>query len=85
MDLTPTDSTLSVARAKRAAPRRSPSKTASSPIDPTLTPLPGAGVASVTQLNAKLAEYLTPAELKKVKEAYRFSDEMHLGQMRMSG
>ncbi|HCN90425.1 MAG TPA: guanosine-3',5'-bis(diphosphate) 3'-pyrophosphohydrolase [Oxalobacteraceae bacterium] len=85
MDLTPTDSTLSVARAKRAAPRRSSSKTASSPIDPTLTPLPGAGVASVTQLNAKLAEYLTPAELKKVKEAYRFSDEMHLGQMRMSG
>jgi GTP pyrophosphokinase len=43
------------------------------------------GVASVSQLNAKLAEYLSPAELKKVKEAYRFSDEMHLGQMRMSG
>jgi guanosine-3',5'-bis(diphosphate) 3'-pyrophosphohydrolase len=33
----------------------------------------------------KLAEYLTPAELKKVKEAYRFSDEMHLGQVRKSG
>ncbi|HEU4777962.1 MAG TPA: bifunctional (p)ppGpp synthetase/guanosine-3',5'-bis(diphosphate) 3'-pyrophosphohydrolase, partial [Telluria sp.] len=43
------------------------------------------GVASVSQLTAKLAEYLSPAELKKVKEAYRFSDEMHLGQVRKSG
>ena len=43
------------------------------------------GVASVTQLSAKLAEYLSPSELKKVKEAYRFSDEMHLGQVRKSG
>jgi GTP pyrophosphokinase len=42
-------------------------------------------VASVSQLNATLAQYLTPSELKKVKEAYRFSDEMHLGQMRKSG
>lgn len=42
-------------------------------------------VASVTQLSAKLSEYLTPSELKKVKEAYRFSDEMHLGQVRKSG
>jgi GTP pyrophosphokinase len=43
------------------------------------------GVASVTQLASRLAEYLTPSELKKVKEAYRFSDEMHLGQVRKSG
>lgn len=43
------------------------------------------GVASVTTLMNKLADYLPPADLKKVKEAYRFSDEMHLGQMRKSG
>ncbi len=43
------------------------------------------GVASVTQLNNRLAEYLTASEMKKVKEAYRFSDEMHLGQVRKSG
>ena len=43
------------------------------------------GVASVTELTATLAEYLSPAELKKIKEAYRFSDEMHLGQVRKSG
>ncbi|MBS0308130.1 MAG: bifunctional (p)ppGpp synthetase/guanosine-3',5'-bis(diphosphate) 3'-pyrophosphohydrolase [Proteobacteria bacterium] len=42
-------------------------------------------VASVAQLNATLAEYLPPSELKKVREAYRFSDEMHLGQIRKSG
>jgi GTP diphosphokinase / guanosine-3',5'-bis(diphosphate) 3'-diphosphatase len=42
-------------------------------------------VASMTQLMTKLAEYLTPSELKKVKEAYRFSDEKHLGQVRKSG
>jgi guanosine-3',5'-bis(diphosphate) 3'-pyrophosphohydrolase len=46
---------------------------------------PAPGVASITHLASKLAEYLTPAELKKVKEAYRFSDEMHLGQVRKSG
>ncbi len=39
----------------------------------------------MTQLSAQLAEYLTPSELKKVKEAYRFSDEKHLGQVRKSG
>ncbi|WP_176645466.1 bifunctional (p)ppGpp synthetase/guanosine-3',5'-bis(diphosphate) 3'-pyrophosphohydrolase [Duganella sp. SG902] len=44
-----------------------------------------AGVASVSHLTEKLAEYMSAADLKKVKEAYRFSDEMHLGQLRKSG
>ncbi|MGZ3182410.1 MAG: RelA/SpoT family protein [Telluria sp.] len=48
-------------------------------------PAPAHGVASVSALTAKLADYLSPAELKKVKDAYRFSDEMHLGQLRKSG
>jgi guanosine-3',5'-bis(diphosphate) 3'-pyrophosphohydrolase len=59
--------------------RRTPPQSQESPV------APAPGVASVTQLANKLAEYLTPAELKKVKEAYRFSDEMHLGQVRKSG
>lgn len=42
-------------------------------------------VATIAHLTAKLSVYLTEAELKKVKEAYRFSDEMHLGQLRISG
>jgi guanosine-3',5'-bis(diphosphate) 3'-pyrophosphohydrolase len=79
MSLTTPDSTESgktKSRAKRAGPQQSAPEDAA-------TPAPG--VASITALNAKLAEYLTPAELKKVKEAYRFSDEMHLGQVRKSG
>ncbi|MDR3483097.1 MAG: bifunctional (p)ppGpp synthetase/guanosine-3',5'-bis(diphosphate) 3'-pyrophosphohydrolase [Burkholderiaceae bacterium] len=83
MNLTPAESNLSVAPPKRATPRRSALKDTPSPSSP--EPAPNVGVASVSQLNATLAEYLTPAELKKVKEAYRFSDEMHLGQMRKSG
>ena len=43
------------------------------------------GAVSITPLTTKLAQYLSPSDLKKVKEAYRFSDEMHLGQMRKSG
>jgi GTP pyrophosphokinase len=84
MNLTPADSTLSAAPDKRAASDRSSSKTRkSTAADP--APAHSVGVASVSQLTAKLAEYLTPSELKKVKEAYRFSDEKHLGQMRKSG
>ncbi len=49
------------------------------------TPPTAVGVASVSQLTNRLAEYLTPSELKKIKEAYRFADEMHLGQVRKSG
>jgi GTP pyrophosphokinase len=52
---------------------------------PLAAPIQTTGVASVTHLAEKLAEYLSPADLKKVKEAYRFSDEMHLGQIRRSG
>ena len=78
MNLTPADSTLSIAP-NRAASDRSGNQSPNnqSPAVP--------GVASVTHLTNRLAEYLTPAELKKVKEAYRFSDEAHLGQMRISG
>jgi GTP pyrophosphokinase len=83
MNLTPPDSALSVAPNSRAVDR-SASRNAD-PAKAAPNDAQGAGVASVTQLAAKLAEYLTPSELKKVKEAYRFSDEMHLGQMRKSG
>ena len=42
-------------------------------------------VASITDLTNTLSEYLSPSDLKLVKDAYRFSDEMHLGQIRKSG
>lgn len=40
---------------------------------------------SFFHLTKKLKEYLTYSELKKVEEAYRFSEKMHFGQMRKSG
>lgn len=43
------------------------------------------GVASTTALSKRLSEYMSAHELKLVNEAYRFSDEMHLGQVRKSG
>jgi GTP diphosphokinase / guanosine-3',5'-bis(diphosphate) 3'-diphosphatase len=36
-------------------------------------------------LAAQLAHYLTDNEIKRIREAYRFADEAHLGQFRMSG
>jgi guanosine-3',5'-bis(diphosphate) 3'-pyrophosphohydrolase len=79
MNLTTPDSTTPTGTSKTRA-----SRSASKPPEPAAPPV-SPGVASVTLLSAKLAEYLTPSELKKVKEAYRFSDEMHLGQVRKSG
>ena len=75
MNLTTPDTTLP------GTPKTRTARASKQDATPAVTP----GVASVSQLSAKLAEYLSPTELKKVKEAYRFSDEMHLGQVRKSG
>lgn len=80
MSLTTTDSTLSATPSpKRAAG----SGRTAAPTE--VAPAAHSGVATFAHLIPKLEEYLTPSELKKVKEAYRFADEMHLGQMRKSG
>src|SRR5437588_574336 len=80
MSLPPTDSTVSASPVKpRAASARS------NPEPDHEAVVANVRVATFSHLTVKLAEYLTPSELKKVKEAYRFSDEMHLGQMRRSG
>ena len=68
-----------------AAPTKTRTPRAAARAREEIAPAPPPGVASVSHLTAKLAEYLSPSELKKVKEAYRFSDEMHLGQVRKSG
>ncbi|MBY0572585.1 MAG: bifunctional (p)ppGpp synthetase/guanosine-3',5'-bis(diphosphate) 3'-pyrophosphohydrolase [Undibacterium sp.] len=52
---------------------------------PESQPQPVTAFASITDLTNRLAEYLSPSELKLIREAYRFSDEMHLGQIRRSG
>ncbi len=48
-------------------------------------PAPGdAAAASFAALTTKL-DYLDAADIKRVREAYRFADEAHLGQFRASG
>ena len=43
-----------------------------------------AAAASFATLTAKL-DYLDPADIRRVRDAYRFADEAHLGQFRASG
>ena len=78
----PTAADTATTSLRRKAATAAPSANAPSP---DTTSSATVGVATVTHLNTRLAEYLTDSELKKVKEAYRFSDEMHLGQVRKSG
>lgn len=40
---------------------------------------------SMSELASELAQYLPPEDVQKVREAFRFSDQAHLGQMRASG
>jgi len=63
----------SASRAPRAAP---PARESAPPTD--------AAAASFAALTHKL-DYLDAADIKRVREAYRFADEAHLGQFRASG
>src|SRR5450830_1972420 len=75
-------------RARRSAKSRPDGDAPQPPVistSPLAAPLIPAGVATITHLTEKLAEYMAEADLTKVKAAYRFSDEMHLGQVRKSG
>jgi GTP pyrophosphokinase len=88
MSLNPADSTRPAALENPAARAHSRRKK-TAPVTPTArstvrTPAHGR-VVSVAQLTGKLVTYLTPEELRQVRRAYRFSDEKHLGQMRVSG
>jgi GTP pyrophosphokinase/guanosine-3',5'-bis(diphosphate) 3'-pyrophosphohydrolase len=51
---------------------------------PTKPPTSDAAAASFAALTHKL-DYLDAADIKRVREAYRFADEAHLGQFRASG
>ncbi len=42
-------------------------------------------VVTFSHLARRLKEYLPPADIEKVLDAFRFADEMHLGQIRKSG
>ncbi len=42
-------------------------------------------VVTLAALTKKVGEYLPAADVKRIREAYRYSDEAHLGQFRTSG
>ncbi|AZP13909.1 RelA/SpoT family protein [Undibacterium parvum] len=88
MNLTDNSSSIPAASDKSAAHLLTPKKklavTSHTVVDTSSRPAV-TGSASITDLTKQLSEYLSAADLKLVKEAYRFSDEMHLGQVRRSG
>src|SRR5690606_23337676 len=58
------------------------------PKKPSALPLPEAGpntIASLAPLTKIVSQYLKPKEVERIKEAYRFADQAHLGQFRASG
>jgi RelA/SpoT family (p)ppGpp synthetase len=46
---------------------------------------PANGVATVATLSERVKKYLPSSDVQKIKDAFRFSDEAHLGQFRRSG
>ncbi|RTZ47901.1 bifunctional (p)ppGpp synthetase/guanosine-3',5'-bis(diphosphate) 3'-pyrophosphohydrolase [Candidimonas sp. SYP-B2681] len=42
-------------------------------------------IASLAPLTQVISHYLSPKDIERVKEAYRFADQAHLGQFRASG
>jgi hypothetical protein len=63
----------------KSAPRKRPPAPASHPLTPG-----DAAAASFAALTVKL-DYLDAADIRRVRDAYRFADEAHLGQFRASG
>jgi GTP diphosphokinase / guanosine-3',5'-bis(diphosphate) 3'-diphosphatase len=66
---------------REPAVRAAPSRRAAAKAAPSAA---GAAAASFAALTHKL-DYLDAADIKKVRDAYRFADEAHLGQFRASG
>ena len=68
------------ARAKDKTPPPPPSVAAQEAADATASP-----VASLAPLTEIIGSYLDKKDVERVREAYRFADQAHLGQFRASG
>lgn len=66
-------------RGSKKNPKQLPQADASA-VDPSASP-----IASLAPLTEIISTYLKPAEVERVREAYRFADQAHLGQFRASG
>src|SRR6476469_5316638 len=74
-----TRSSTAVPGTTKPAARKRPSAPAAHPLTPG-----DAAAASFAALTVKL-DYLDAADIRRVRDAYRFADEAHLGQFRASG
>lgn len=52
---------------------------------PLVTTTKKAGIATAASLIELCSKYMSPSDLEKIKEAYRYADDAHLGQFRKSG
>src|SRR5690606_16493803 len=68
----------------KKGPRLRRRRNASPAVQPE-APSPGNTIASLAPLTEVIKHYLEPKEIERVKEAYRFADQAHLGQFRASG
>ena len=73
-----------VARSSTASPDAKPAPKKRPPPLAKAEPAADAAAASFAALTVKL-DYLDPADIRRVRDAYRFADEAHLGQFRASG
>src|SRR5580765_4957355 len=73
-----------VARSSTAAPDAKPAPKRRPPPVAKAAPAADAAAASFAALTGKL-DYLDAADIRRVRDAYRFADEAHLGQFRASG
>ena len=67
--------------ARRAAEALKKAVWRSEPAEPSAA----TGVATVATLSDRVKKYLPSSDLQKIRDAFRFSDEAHLGQFRRSG
>ena len=73
-----------VARSSTASPDAKPAARKRPPPGSTVSTPSDAAAASFAALTVKL-DYLDAADIRRVRDAYRFADEAHLGQFRASG
>ena len=79
---------LAALKASSRLARRTPKPAASNPVPGAATPAATEAepaVASMAHLQQSLETYLDPKDIARVRDAYRFADQAHLGQFRSSG
>ena len=79
---------LAALKASSRLARRSPKPVAVAPAPGSAAPAPTESepaFASMAHLQQSLEHYLDPKDIARVRDAYRFADQAHLGQFRSSG